>query len=75
MGGQQVRTKIPLRLPTGVMVANKTGELDNVENDIAIVYAESSAFAIVVLTNGVYNSTNMRNAIADFALDAYTTVA
>ena len=71
MKGQQVRTKIPLRLPSGVVVANKTGELDDVENDIGIVFAGNSAFAIVVLTSDVQNSANARNAIANFALAAY----
>ena len=68
MKGQQVRTKIPLRLPSGVISANKTGELDNVENDIGIVFTEHDPFAIVILTNGVHNTASMRNAIADFAL-------
>ena len=71
MKGQQVRTKIPSKLPSGVVVANKTGELDDVENDIGIVFAEGAPFAIVVLTDGVRNSAGMRNAIADLALSAY----
>ena len=30
--------KIPAQLPEGVKTANKTGELDNVENDAGIIY-------------------------------------
>ena len=71
MKGQQIRTKIPLKLPGGVTVASKTGELNDVENDIGIVFAESSPFAIVVLSGNVRNPANMRTAIADLALSAY----
>ena len=36
---QQQRTnKIPAAMPAGVHVANKTGELSNVENDAGILY-------------------------------------
>ena len=35
---QQRRNKIPSQLPDGVKVANKTGELDDVENDAGIIY-------------------------------------
>ena len=74
MKGQQIRTKIPLRLPSGVVVANKTGELEDVENDIGIVFAENAPFAIIVLSSEVYNTANMRNAIADFTFSAYAWV-
>ena len=71
MQGQQVRTKIPLKLPSGVIVANKTGELDDVENDIGIVFADNASFLIVVLASEVRSTAVMRNAIANFALAAY----
>jgi len=69
--GQQVKTKIPLKLPAGVTVANKTGELNDVENDMGLVFSETFTIAIVVLTNKVRNAENMRSAIADFAFEAY----
>jgi beta-lactamase class A len=37
MLGQTDRDKIPAGLPAGVPVANKTGEVDGVRNDVAIV--------------------------------------
>ena len=40
MKGQTLRTKIPSKLPVGSMVANKTGELDDTENDIGLVLSE-----------------------------------
>ncbi|MBO1305280.1 serine hydrolase [Enterococcus sp. 669A] len=70
MLGQQVRTKIPSKLPGDVVVANKTGELPSVENDIGLVMSEDEPFAIVVLSNGVTNSGGMRDAIGNFTLIA-----
>lgn len=70
MKGQQVRTKIPSQLPPDLVVANKTGELDTVENDIGIVFDPQHPFAISVLSNGIYSSGGMRQAIGQFALAA-----
>ena len=35
---QTRKNKIPAQMPSDVKVANKTGELDNVENDAGIIY-------------------------------------
>lgn len=71
MKGQTVRTKIPLFLPENVVVANKTGELENVENDIGIVFSDKSAFAVAVLTNNTVNSAQTRIEIGRLAEKAY----
>ena len=45
----QTRTnKIPAQMPDGVKVANKTGELDNVENDAGIIYDTAKGIDLVV---------------------------
>ena len=67
---QGINTKIPLFLPANTSVANKTGELDDVENDIGIVFAEDGVFAIVVLSRGVSNTESMRHGIGQLALEA-----
>lgn len=67
--GQQVSTKLRRNMPTTIPVANKTGELAGVENDIGIVFAKNP-FAIVVLTNGVYDSGVMQSAIGELAVAA-----
>ncbi|MFC4770842.1 serine hydrolase [Enterococcus hermanniensis] len=72
MEGQTVRTKIPSKLPTDVVVANKTGELDTVENDIGLVLTKENPFAIVVLTQNFTNTEAIRSAIGDFSLAATT---
>ena len=45
---QERRNKIPANLPEGVSVANKTGELDNVENDAGIIYNTAKGIDLVV---------------------------
>lgn len=45
---QERRNKIPANLPEGVKVANKTGELDDVENDAGIIYSTAKNIDLVV---------------------------
>lgn len=45
---QQRKNKIPAQLPEGVGTANKTGELDTVENDAAIIYDTAKCIDLVV---------------------------
>lgn len=45
---QQRKNKIPAQLPEGVGTANKTGELDTVENDAAIIYDPAKGIDLVV---------------------------
>ena len=40
-------------LPGGVASANKTGELADVENDVAIVYGPSCTYILCVMSDGV----------------------
>ena len=52
---QQTRTsKIPAGVPSGVVTANKTGELKSVQNDAAIIFAPYGTYILVVLTDGGY---------------------
>lgn len=45
---QERVNKIPAQLPEGVHVANKTGELSNVENDAGIIYDTAKGIDLVV---------------------------
>lgn len=47
---QRLNDKIPEYLPTNVVVAHKTGELDDVTHDGGIVYAPNGDYIIVVLS-------------------------
>ncbi|MBR2278191.1 MAG: serine hydrolase [Eubacterium sp.] len=51
---QQQRTwKIPEGLPKGTKVANKTGELSDTENDVAIVFTDKADYILCVMSNNV----------------------
>ena len=72
MKDQNTRDKIPLFLPKKVVVANKTGEQNVVENDIGIVFTKKGDFAIAVLINKVEDTDATRIEIANFAKKAYS---
>ena len=45
--------KIPKGLPEGIKCANKTGELNSVQNDSAIVYGAKKDYILVIMTDKV----------------------
>lgn len=59
--------KIPAQMPEGVHVANKTGELSNVENDAGIVYDTAKGIDLVIcfMAEGVGDTAAAQKAIAD----------
>lgn len=46
---QERRWKIPAGIPSGVTVANKTGETDDYAHDAAIVYSKGATYILVVM--------------------------
>jgi beta-lactamase class A len=66
--GQEDKTKIPSGLPSGTPCANKTGEIDGVRNDAAIVdpYGDEP-FILVVLTRRLDDSEAGNRGIAAIA--------
>ena len=50
MKAQTRVSKLPAGVPSGVVTANKTGELSDVQNDACIVFAPFGTYIIVVLT-------------------------
>ncbi len=48
---QQVRNKIPAGVPSGIKVANKTGETSAAEHDIAIVYGKKTDYVLCVFSS------------------------
>ncbi len=63
MKNQKLRTKIPAGITDGTIVANKTGSLSTVENDAAIVYAESGVYFMSVISNHLSDTAEARAAI------------
>ncbi len=56
--GQEDRTKIPAGLPRGTPVANKTGEINEVRNDAAIVDPYGDAPYVLVVFTRALRDTN-----------------
>ena len=52
---QNNTTKIPTALDAGISVANKTGENDSVQHDIAIVYGEKTDYILCVMSEEYKN--------------------
>lgn len=52
---QQVTWKIPEGLPAGIVSGNKTGETDEDQHDIAIVYGEKTTYILCVMSEGFAN--------------------
>jgi len=48
---QQRRSKIPAGVPSGVETANKTGELNNVDNDAAIVWSPACTYILCIMSS------------------------
>ncbi len=55
MKQQQLRHKIPSGVPENVKTANKTGELEYMQGDAAIVYAPSGTYILVVIGDELTN--------------------
>lgn len=70
MKGQTRRNKIPEGIPDSVMVLNKTGELDDVQNDVAIVFSKTP-YIICVISDGVEDYQTPIDAIADISETTY----
>ena len=48
---QKRTSKIPAGVPDGIETANKTGELDNVDNDAAIIWSPSCTYILCIMSS------------------------
>jgi beta-lactamase class A len=67
---QKFNERIPAGLPTGTIVAHKTGEITKIQHDAAIVYAPKP-FVLVVLIRGLDDSKAGAKLAADIARVIY----
>lgn len=65
------RNKIPAGLPEGVDCANKSGELDDCENDSAIIYSDNTDYILVVMSNEHYDTELACEEIAELSTLVY----
>lgn len=68
---QTRRNKIPAQLPEGVKVANKTGELSNVENDAGIIYDADNDLVIVCMAENLSEAGTAQEEIASVSRQIY----
>ena len=69
---QQERTdKIPAGVPDEVEVANKTGELNDVENDAALILDGDNTYCITVLASNLSDTSLAREKIKEISEEVY----
>ncbi len=69
---QQERTsKIPAGVPSGIAVANKTGELDDVEHDVAIIYGTNATYILCVMQSQLSDCAAGRETITEISSAVY----
>ncbi len=71
MKGQTRTEKIPAGVPAGTITANKTGELETVENDAALVWGGQEPYAICVMSQGLTDAAAARTGIQKLSSDVY----
>lgn len=68
---QTRRNKIPAQMPKGVNIANKTGELSNVENDAGIIYDTPNDVIIVFMSENLSDTGSAQSTIASISRQIY----
>lgn len=68
---QTRRNKIPAQLPDGVLVANKTGELADVENDAGIIYDTAHDLVLVFMSQELTDAAAAQQTIAKISRQIY----
>ena len=69
---QQERiNKIPAGIPKDIIVANKTGELDEVENDAAIVFVDNHPYVICVMAGELTDTSYAREWMVGLSKEVY----
>lgn len=71
---QTRKNKLPHGVPKNITTANKTGELDDVENDAAIIFA-GHPYIICVMSDGVNDYQPPIDAISDISTVTYNYLA
>ena len=72
---QQQRTgKIPAGVPEGVETANKTGELADVENDAAIIWADGKPYILCVMADQLADTQAAREKIVALSSEIYNQI-
>ena len=69
---QQLREKIPAKLPADVKIANKTGSIDKISHDSGIVFLpDGRKYVVVLLSRGVEDEKSVNETLADVSRIIY----
>jgi beta-lactamase class A len=69
---QQLREKIPAKLPTDVKVANKTGSIEKISHDSGIVFLpDGRKYVLVLLSGGVEDENSVNETLANVSRIIY----
>ena len=71
LAAQERRNKIPAQMPEGVSVANKTGELADVENDAGIIYNTVNDLVIVFMSENLSEAGAAQSTISTLSRQIY----
>ncbi len=71
LAAQTRRNKIPAQMPAEVSIANKTGELSDVENDAGIIYNSANDLVIVFMSENVPQPGSAQSTIASLSRQIY----
>ena len=71
MKQQERVSKIPQGIPPHVTVANKTGELSDVENDVAIVFLDTNPYIICIMADKLDDTYKTREIEAELSEKIY----
>lgn len=55
LNNQEVNYKIPAALPSGTHISHKTGEVDDTENDAAIIYTPVGDYIFCIMSTDLYD--------------------
>ncbi len=72
---QKSDSRIPALLPSGTVVAHKTGTIRGVRNDCGIVYAPSGPLVIAIMSKGVRSDVRTDVELAEISLAVYEELA
>ena len=71
LAAQTRRNKIPAQMPSDVKIANKTGELDDVENDAGIIYDADNELILVFMSENLSECGSAQSTIATLSRQIY----
>lgn len=64
--------RIPKQLPDEAVIAHKTGTLNGLMHDIAVIESPDAAYYLIILADGLTEDADFASKIADFSRETYS---